>query len=281
MVVDGLGRAVLLDVAAVHQHHLVGHFQRLFLVMGDEHAGHVQFIVQAAQPAAQLLAHLGVERAEGFVEQQHLGLHRQRAGQRDALALAAGQLRRVAVGQPVELHQLQQRTHLVADLRFARALGARLDAQAEGHVLEHAHMLEQRVVLEHKAHLALAHMLVRGIAPGQHDLARIGALQAGDDAQQRGLAAAGRPQQRGQLAFVEIERDVVQRDKVAKALLYVLDLDAHDACPCKLASGRSGAASSVSLRARNSTSVLMPSVTSASSVSSEATAKAAAKLYSL
>ncbi|MDT4870437.1 hypothetical protein FQZ97_1055170 [compost metagenome] len=95
--------------------------------------------------------------------------------------------------------------HLLADLRFAGAFGARLHAQAEGHVLEHAHMLEQRVVLEHEAHLALAHMLVRGIAPGQHDLSRVGALQAGDDAQQRGLAATGRPQQRGQLAFVEIE----------------------------------------------------------------------------
>ncbi|MNN17370.1 hypothetical protein D3C81_1305570 [compost metagenome] len=205
MVVDGLGRAVLLDVAAVHQHYLVGHFQRLFLVVRDEHAGHMQFIVQAAQPAAQFLAHLGVQRAERFVEQQHARLNGQRAGQRNALALPARELRRIAVGQPVELHQFQQRLHLLADLRFRGPLGARLHAQAEGHVLEHAHMLEQRVVLEHEAHLALAHMLVRGIAPGQHDLSRVGALQAGDDAQQRGLAATGRPQQRGQLAFVEIE----------------------------------------------------------------------------
>ena len=46
--------------------------------------------------------------AEGLVEQQHLGLDRERTGQRDALALAAGKLVRVAVGDPVELHELQQ-----------------------------------------------------------------------------------------------------------------------------------------------------------------------------
>jgi hypothetical protein len=78
--------------------------------------GHVQVVVQAAQPAAQFLAHLGVERAEGFVEQQHARLHRQRARQGDALALAARQLRRIAVGHPVQLHQFEQLLDLVADL---------------------------------------------------------------------------------------------------------------------------------------------------------------------
>ncbi len=52
--------------------------------------------MQAAQPAAQLLAHLGVERAEGLVEQQHFGLDRQGAGQGHALALAAGELGGIA-----------------------------------------------------------------------------------------------------------------------------------------------------------------------------------------
>jgi hypothetical protein len=64
--------------------------------------------VQPAQPAAQLLAHLGVERAERLVEQQHARLDRQSAGQRDALPLAARQLVRIAVAQPVELNQLEQ-----------------------------------------------------------------------------------------------------------------------------------------------------------------------------
>ena len=57
---------------------------------------------------AQLLADLGVERAERLVEQQHLRLDRQRAGQRHPLALAAGELRRVAVRELLEVHELEQ-----------------------------------------------------------------------------------------------------------------------------------------------------------------------------
>ena len=76
----------------------------------------MQLIVQPAQPAAQLLAHLGVERAERLVEQQHARAHGERAGERDALALAAGKLRGIAVRQPIELHQLEQLLHVAADL---------------------------------------------------------------------------------------------------------------------------------------------------------------------
>ena len=98
LIVDLVGRADLLDPPLVHHHDAVGHFERLFLVVGDEDAGDVQLVVQPAQPAAQLLAHLGVERAERLVEQQHARLDRQRARQRHALALAAGELRRIARG---------------------------------------------------------------------------------------------------------------------------------------------------------------------------------------
>ena len=62
-----LRRALLLDVAFVDDHHTVCHLQRLFLVVGDEDAGHVQIVVQAAQPAAQFFAHFGVQCAEGLV----------------------------------------------------------------------------------------------------------------------------------------------------------------------------------------------------------------------
>ncbi len=74
---------------------------------------------RCAQPSPQFLAHLGVERAERLVEQQHLGLDRERARQRDALALAAGKLRGIAIGQKVELHQLEQLVHALGDLVLA------------------------------------------------------------------------------------------------------------------------------------------------------------------
>ena len=58
---------------------------------------------------AHLLAQAGVERRERLVQQHQPRLARQRAGQRDALLLAAGELVRLAPGhRPVELDQSQQ-----------------------------------------------------------------------------------------------------------------------------------------------------------------------------
>ena len=50
----------------------------------------------------------GVEGAEGLVHQQDVGLLRQRPGQGDALAHAAGQLVGLLVDEAVEPHQLEQ-----------------------------------------------------------------------------------------------------------------------------------------------------------------------------
>jgi hypothetical protein len=58
VLVDVVGRADLLDTAVVHDDDAVSHLHRLFLVMGDEHRGRAHFVVQPAQPAPQVLAHL-------------------------------------------------------------------------------------------------------------------------------------------------------------------------------------------------------------------------------
>ena len=100
------GRAGLFDPAFVHHNNAIGHFERFLLVVRDKHAGDVNFIVQAAQPAAQFLADLGIERTKWFIKQQHTRLHGERAGKRDALALAAGELRGVAFGHSFEAHGL-------------------------------------------------------------------------------------------------------------------------------------------------------------------------------
>ena len=64
--------------------------------------------MQAAQPGAQVGADVGVQRAERLVEQQHARLHRERAGERHALALAARELRRVAVAEAGQADELEQ-----------------------------------------------------------------------------------------------------------------------------------------------------------------------------
>ncbi len=227
LVVD-LGRGTdLLDLAGIHQYHPIRHLQRFLLIVGDEQAGDVQLVVQLAQPAAQLLAHLGVEGAEGLIQQQHLGLHRQRAGQRNPLTLAAGELGRIARGHMAELHQIQQLLDPGADRRLGRSLAAWLDPKAKRHVLEHRHVAKQGVVLEHEADVALAHVQIRGILAADDDVAAVGLLQPGDDPQQSGLAAAGGAEQRHQLTVVKIEVDVGQRRVLVEMLVESLYLNAH------------------------------------------------------
>ena len=75
-----LGRAFLLNLAIIHDHDAVGHFQRFFLIVGHEHAGDTNLVVEAPQPAPQFLTDLRVKCAEGFVEQQYFRLSRQSTG---------------------------------------------------------------------------------------------------------------------------------------------------------------------------------------------------------
>ena len=134
-------------------------------------------------------------------------------------------------------------------------------------------------MLEDEADLALAHRLSGRVLAVEVDRALIRRLQAGDDPQQRGLAGARGAEQRDQLAAGHVEAHVVEGDEVAECLAQVADLDAHAA----ILSSESSVSARIAAERRccHSTSVLSASVTSASRVSTEATAKLAAKAYSL
>ena len=115
-----------------HLHHLalvddgdaVGHGHRLFLVVGDDDEGEAELLLQVHQFELRFLAQLLVERAERLVEQQHLRPLGDRAGERHALALAAGKLVRLALGELLELDQLQHLGDARLDLGLAACLPA-------------------------------------------------------------------------------------------------------------------------------------------------------------
>ena len=98
LVVDLGGRADLLDPALVHHHDLVRQLQGLLLVVRHQQARHAELAVELVEPAAEVLADLGIEGPERLVEQEHLGRGAS-ARERDPLPLAAGQLVRVAAGE--------------------------------------------------------------------------------------------------------------------------------------------------------------------------------------
>ncbi len=189
--VDLPRRAELVDHAGVHHGDAVGHGQRLTLVVGHVHERDADLALDALEFHLHLLAQLQVERAERLVEQQRPRPVDQGPGQRDALLLAAGHLPRGAflhAGERDDLHHL-------ADAAADLGLGDLLALQAEGHVLVHGEVREQRVRLEDHVDVALVRGDPGDVAPVQVDRPGGGLLEPRDHPHGRGLAAAGRAEQ--------------------------------------------------------------------------------------
>ena len=168
-------------------------------------------------------AHLGVERRERLVEQQHARLDRQRPGQRDPLLLAAGQLAGVLVARaPTARRGRASRPRAMS--RSPLGLAAHLEAERD--VVEHGQVREQAVRLEHHAHVALV-----GGHPGEvlaadrRRVPDVGLVEAGQDAQRGGLAAARRAEQRDQLAGFDVQGEPVERLDVAVDPGQVVEFD--------------------------------------------------------
>ena len=171
-------RAFLDDAPLVDDGHAVadalGHRQ----LMRDDHQRDAKRAVDVLEQLQDAHGRGRVQRARSLVAQHDLGVVRQRAGDGDALLLAAGKLAGIAVGKVPQAHQLQE----LAGARLA--LGAFLTAQLqrEGDVRQHGALLEQAEVLEDHADLAAqveqAAALVAGhVLPVEEDGALGGALE--------------------------------------------------------------------------------------------------------
>ena len=215
----------------------VGHGQRLVLVVGDEHRRGAELAQQAAQIDLHGLAQLAVERRERLVEQQQLGPYGQRTRHRDALLLTARQRPHRAAGEVGEVHQLEEAPNRRRDVGGGMAAGL----QAEGDVLGDGEMREQRVVLEHHADVAAMRRLGGDVLAVEPHAAAVGFQEAGDDAQQGGLAAARRSQQRDEFAGRHLEVDAAQHGDGTECLFGTGDVEkrigSHDAtaltAPCR------------------------------------------------
>ncbi len=94
-----------------------------------------------------------------------------------------------------------------------------------------SHVAEERVALEDEADVTLLDGQPQRILAAEHDAAGARKIEAGEDAQQRRLAGAGGAQQRHQLARLDLQRNTVQRRRVAEGLLHVLDRHVHRFTP--------------------------------------------------
>ena len=172
--------------------------------------------MQPPQPRAQLLAHPRVERAERLVEQQHLGLDRERPGERHALALAARELRRVAVGEAVEVDELRAAR---PPARLISAFGRLRIVSPKATLSLDRHVLERRVVLEHEADVALLRRQRGGVLAVDHDASPV----SGSSSPAIMRSSVDLPLPLGPSSAVSepvghVERDVVEGHEVAEAL---------------------------------------------------------------
>ena len=130
MLVDLARAAYLLDLTAVHDGDPVGHRKRLVLVVGDVHERRPQLGLDPLQLELHLLAELHVQRTQRLVEQQRGRLVDERSGQRHALLLAAGELPRAPILEPLELDDAQDLEHppavLLPGTRFTLSPNAML-----------------------------------------------------------------------------------------------------------------------------------------------------------
>jgi hypothetical protein len=185
--------------------------------------------VEPLDLVARVVPELRVQVRERLVEQEHAGLAHQGPAQRHALALAAGELARVAVEVARDVEQLGRPGDALLDAPSRRVLRA----QRERDVLAHGAMRIERVALEHHGDAARArrHVGARALAVDE-DLARAGMLEPGDHAQQRRLAAARGPEENEELAVRDAQVHAADRVNVSIVLLQPANLDRrHETTP--------------------------------------------------
>ena len=191
--------------------------------MGDEQVGEAQALLQVLQKVYHLRLDRDVERRDRLVADDQLGLDRERAGDADALSLAARELVRVAALVPGrEADLLEQLAH---PRLLLGALGEVMDLQGLADDLADRHARIQRSVgiLEDDLHLA-AEPPELGLVEVEHVLAVEAHRASGrlDQAQQhaaRGrLAASGLADQRQGLAGLDGERHAVDGAHRSQAL---------------------------------------------------------------
>jgi hypothetical protein len=155
----------------------------------------------------------------------------------------------MALVEAAQLHQVEKIGDAAADLLVGGPRAARTDPEAIGDVLRHREMAEQRVVLEDEADTTVAHGKPGGVLLAEQDAPRRRCLQTRDQAQEGRLARARRAQQRQQLARLDGEIDMLDRDRTVEGLGETLGADRDSGRPVS-ADGRGRGRRRIAIRGR-------------------------------
>ena len=154
--------------------------------MRDKQGRDAQLAVQLLNLQPGLYPQFGVQVGQRLIKQKQLRLAHDGPAHGHALTLPARQGARLAVQQMAQLEDLGSLVNPRADLVFGH-LG---DFQSVGHVVKHAHVRVQRIVLEHHRDIALGRLQRVDHAIADRDGAAADFFEPGHHAQQGRLAAA-------------------------------------------------------------------------------------------
>ena len=157
---------------------------------------------------AGLDAELGVEVRERLVHEEHGRLADDRPAERDALALAAGELLRLAVEELLEAEDAGRLVDPLLDV----GLGDLPQLQPERHVVADRHVRVERVALEDHRDVAILGRDVVDDAIADPERAVADLLETGDHPEAGRLAAARWADEDHELAVGDLEVEVVDRE---------------------------------------------------------------------
>src|SRR5690348_16574975 len=123
-------------------------------------------------------------------------------------------------------------------------------AQAESDVGADIHVGEQAVGLEHHTHVALVRRHVGDVAIVDQHSSGVGAVESAQDPERGRLAAAGRTEQRDQLAVLDLQVEVSKRCDSREGALHALEPD-HQRTPTTRSLRRRWARNDRRKRSRN------------------------------
>src|SRR5882724_3410360 len=177
-------------------------------IMGDEDEGAAQRAVETQDQLDDLLAGGGVEIAGGLVGQEHGRPARHRARDGYALLLAPRELHRVALGTVAEADLTQEGAGELERIRLTRQLQRHCHVFQRGESGNEVERLED-VADGVEAEAREGVLAQRGDVRARHaDAAGGGTVEPGNEAQQGGLAATGRPRDGDELTRGDLERHV-------------------------------------------------------------------------
>ena len=183
--------------------------------MSHVHGGHAQGGLQLHDLRAGLHAQLGIQVGQGLIHEEHLRLADNGASHGHALALTAGEILGLAIQELLQAQSSGSRQHALLDFR----LGGLSHLEGETHVLFHAHVWVEGVILEHHGDIALFGLSSGDILATDGDASTGGVLQPSESAQGGGFAAARGPDQHQELSIGNLEVKILHRGAFCSGVL--------------------------------------------------------------